>query len=366
MAAVVNDYYSGQPCGKSGHTVHIAVDGEARCCLERKCAKGTVGEMCNETDAASSQCVSCPENQFMSSKSKSSDMLRCFSRRHCPSKRGLTVRVNGTLVSNNVCKCHLEHGFWDPKKLQNPKSCWFEECDVGHELTENGCKACKPGMFKKNKGIEMCNHWTDCGAIGLSYGPNGNTSYNPGCVNDTIRLSTGASKHADNNNSYEMPLIVGGAVGGIFLTVFAIFAILFWRLQQQHGQVTDQPVGDPSTGVEGMSTQPYVAMNGVNGVQTHKDSYDTMLSPKEHHEYEDLDGQTDKDREDEASSEIVEEDAQLYDDNSKTSPTPQNNTPLSATVTTGKDRSTVINISAAVMHLQYGDHNGMDITQSSE
>ena len=32
---------------------------------------------------------------------------------------------------------------------------------------------------------------SSCSAIGLSYGPNGNTSYDPGCVNDTIRLSTG-------------------------------------------------------------------------------------------------------------------------------------------------------------------------------
>ena len=51
---------------------------------------------------------------------------------------GLTIKVNGTLVSNNICMCDLEQGFWDQKKQKNPKSCWFEECGIGHELTENG------------------------------------------------------------------------------------------------------------------------------------------------------------------------------------------------------------------------------------
>ena len=51
---------------------------------------------------------------------------------------GLTVKVNGTLVSDNICMCDLEQGFWDRKKQKNPKSCWYTECDIGHELTENG------------------------------------------------------------------------------------------------------------------------------------------------------------------------------------------------------------------------------------
>ena len=44
------------------------------------------------------------------------------------------------------------------------------------------------------------------------------------------------------------------------------------------------PVG-PSTGVDGTSTQPYVAMNGVNGIQSDKDSYETIQSPTDHYVY---------------------------------------------------------------------------------
>ena len=45
-----------------------------------------------------------------------------------------------------------------------------------------------------------------------------------------------------------------------------------------------RPVG-PSTGGDGTSTQPYVAMNGVNGIQSDKDSYETIQSPTDHYVY---------------------------------------------------------------------------------
>jgi len=51
---------------------------------------------------------------------------------------GLTVKVNGTAVSNNVCQCDVKAGFWDPNRELDPKTCSFEECDRGHELTEEG------------------------------------------------------------------------------------------------------------------------------------------------------------------------------------------------------------------------------------
>ncbi|KAK2184108.1 hypothetical protein NP493_283g06010 [Ridgeia piscesae] len=144
--------------------------------------------------------------------------------------------------------------------------------------------------------------------------------------------------------------------------VIVIIVILFWR--QQHSQNTGHPVR-PSTGVDGTSTQPYVAMNGVNGIQSDKDSYETIQSPTDHYVYKGLDRQTDKVGEDEASSDSVEEDAQPYDDNCKTSPIPQNSTPLSATGTPGKVRPTIININAHNLHMQYGDNNEIGINHSS-
>ncbi|KAI0227103.1 hypothetical protein LSAT2_022430 [Lamellibrachia satsuma] len=347
------DYFPGQSCGESGQTVHISTDGTARCCMEHKCAKGTVGEMCNDTDPESSTCVPCPDNKFMATTSKSSDLLQCYLRRQCPSNRGLTIKINGTLVSDNVCKCDIERGYWDPRKENNPKTCWHEECAIGHELTEDGCKSCKPGMFKTNKSIEMCSHWTDCGAIGLSYGRGGNTSYNPGCVNNTIVFSTGESKQADNSKRYDTVVIVGGVMGGVVLCVLCIL-IIFFIFRRHHGEETDRQER-PLNGVEAGSSQPYEAMNGVIGSQTYnKDPYDVIC-----HEYEvpeEPDGRTDKDK---TEAESVEEDAEPFEDDSKPSAT-QQNTP-SVKVAANKDQPTVFHLRASTINVQLGDYNGMEI-----
>ena len=51
---------------------------------------------------------------------------------------GLTVKVNGTAVSNNVCQCDVKLGYWEPNKELDRTGCLFVKCDRGFELTEEG------------------------------------------------------------------------------------------------------------------------------------------------------------------------------------------------------------------------------------
>lgn len=256
VAIAINaDSYRGQSCSGPGRTVHVARDGTERCCIEQMCAKGTIGQMCSESDPTSTQCVPCPDNHFIKTTSKSSDMFLCSLRKLCQRDLGLTIKTNGTLVSNNVCKCDIERGYWDPKKQDDPPDCLYQECDVGHQLTEVGCKPCKPGMFKTHKSIEMCSHWTDCEALGLANGPGGNKSYNPGCVNGTVVHSTQASPVITQGADPSVSVIIGSVfavvvfiVVGILLTVFCV--------RQKRNKEENSPDSAPSVEANGVSPGP--------------------------------------------------------------------------------------------------------------
>ena len=63
-----------------------------------RCVAGTVGQICNTQDPASTKCVPCPKNYFMKTASKSSDMLQCSTMKKCSRNRG---KIKHTLI----CSC---------------------------------------------------------------------------------------------------------------------------------------------------------------------------------------------------------------------------------------------------------------------
>ena len=51
---------------------------------------------------------------------------------------GLRIKRNGTVMSDNECECDVKIGYWEADRQHYEGICGYEECDIGHELTEIG------------------------------------------------------------------------------------------------------------------------------------------------------------------------------------------------------------------------------------
>ena len=173
--------------------------------------------MCEEGKPNTTECIACPDGEFMANSSESYLMKGCSQHGPCKSPGQKTVG-GGNTTHDNICGCDKELGYVDDQK--QPGHC-VKVCSSGYPVNDSGmCEPYQEGYFKRD-GDSRCKPCFDCDNAGLNTSSPCNTTHDSICSHATYVTDVTMADGSSPNYLYFLFFLVFDLV--VVLAVVYIF-----------------------------------------------------------------------------------------------------------------------------------------------
>ena len=171
-----------------------------RCCVVITCEAGYRPKKVNQT----TECIPCPEGEFMANSSESYLMRVCSRHGLCKSPDQKTIG-GGNTTHDYVCGCNNELGYF--KDSSKPGHC-IKVCPAGQQLNDSGmCEPCQEGYFKSDR-ESLCKPCLDCDHAILNTSSLCNTTHDSICSHVTNVTEVKMADSSPNNLYFLFFLVI--------------------------------------------------------------------------------------------------------------------------------------------------------------
>ena len=218
------------PTSSDGIVLH-----NGRCCVVVTCKAGYKPRVCEEGKPETTECIPCPDGEFMANSYQSYLMKSCSRFNPCQ-EPGQKIVSYGNRTHDFKCACNREEGYVEGSNY--PENC-TNVCPAGQQMNSSGmCNPCKDRYFKPG-GMRRCRPCSRCENASLSVLSACNTSHDSICESVDADEDVIRKNHRSNEYLFILfLLLLLVIITGIGVAVYRKVKNRRQRIRSKHSDIT--------------------------------------------------------------------------------------------------------------------------------